>query len=186
MTRHRCTLVVRRAVLVLAAITGLAGCGDDGATRTATSDEVATSSPTPADPVVSPTSGAATPSATSGAICDLLEPAEISAVLGPGASVPPGGSIGDLSPTGFGGQCLWTLPEVGNLELNVWVPGSVNPPPGEAPAAGSSDVVTIDNGAYGAADGLVFLVKVTGAAFDDAQAVAAARALVPTVRERIS
>lgn len=180
------TPLLRRAALVLAGSSlalGLAGCGDDAPADSPATTAVATEEPTTEEPTTeAPTTEPA--AAAAGGVCGLVEESEVTAVLGAGATTPPGGSIGDLSPSGFGGQCLWTS-AAGNLEVNVWVPDSVNPPPGEAPAAGSDQVVDIDNGAYAATDTFVYLVKVTGNAASDDAKIAAAKALVPVVRGRL-
>lgn len=140
-----------------------------------------------AEPVV--TSSAASASATADLpvqdavpgsdVCALLADADVSAVVGT-ADVGASGTFGAIDDPG-GGQCVWAAADTTQLEVVVWSPGGFNPPPDEAPAAGSVETVDIGNGRYGATAEHVYLVRVTGPGAADATTVDRVRALAPVV-----
>lgn len=164
-------------------------------TACAPGDPEPSSTPSSA-PVVSAT---ATPSPTATTepevsnddICALLTDAEVASVLGaayPAATY----TFGSLSePTG--GQCVWTNDPEGDVftddgstfELIVFVPGSINPPPAEAPAPGSGAVVATDSGVLFASTDRVFWIRIGGALSVDAAAIGTAQALGPVVLGRL-
>lgn len=170
-------------VVIIAAATALSGCA-------APADPTPSTDPTmEAEVSAAPTPEAPAPAAND--ICDLLTDDEINSVIGthyPADSANFGG-LGDDT----GGQCIWTTNPEGDIfdfdasqvELVVWVPGSINPPPAEAPLPGSPDVVTSSNGAMFASANRVFWVRVTGDASSDPAAISAAQALVPTIIGRL-
>lgn len=167
----------------------LAGCVPGGSEPTASSTAEPSTSVTPS---VTPSPSATTDAETANTdICALLTEAEVTSVLG--AAYPVAtytfGSL--VEPTG--GQCVWTDDPEGDvftddgstLELIVFVPGSVNPPPAEAPAPGSGAVVATESGVLFASADRVLWIRVGGAKSVDATAVATAQALGPVVLSRL-
>lgn len=180
--------------LALAAAIGavalcLAGCAPGEPEPTASSStEPSASASASATPSPSPTSDAE-PANTD--ICALLTDAEVTSVLGAAYPVTTYTFGSLVEPTG--GQCVWTDDPEGDvftddgstLELIVFVPGSVNPPPAEAPAPGSGAVVATDSGVMFATADRVLWIRVGGAKSVDATAVATAQALGPVVLSRL-
>ncbi len=170
-------------VVTIAAASVLSGC--------TTSTELTPSSEPSVEAELAPEPTAEAPEPAANDICDLLTDDEITSVIGT-HYLATSANFGGLSDE-TGGQCIWTTNPEGDIfdfdasqvELVVWVPGSVNPPPAEAPLPGSPDVVTSSNGAMFASADRVFWVRVTGDTSSDPAVIAAVQALVPTIVGRL-
>lgn len=167
----------------------LTGCVSGEPEPTASSSEEPTASASASATPSPSTTPDAEPANTD--ICALLTEAEVTSVLGaayPAATYTFGSLV---EPTG--GQCVWTNDPEGDvftddgstLELIVFVPGSVNPPPAEAPAPGSGAVVATESGVLFATADRVLWIRVGGAKSVDATAVGTAQALGPVVLSRL-
>jgi hypothetical protein len=169
--------------VIIAAATALSGCA-------APAEPTPPTEPT-LEAEVSPEPAAEEPAPVANDICDLLTDDEINSVIGT-HYLAESANFGGLDDE-IGGQCIWTTNPEGDIfdfdasqvELVVWVPGSVNPPPADAPLPGSPDVVTSSNGAMFASADRVFWVRATGDASSDPAVISAVQALVPTIVGRL-
>lgn len=123
-------------------------------------------------------------------LCSLLSHDEVLALLG-GATFVSQNSFGGLTDS-FGGQCVWADNATGDatggatfLELIVWDPAGTNPPPPDAPAAGSAGIVANSTGAYFASADKVFWLRVSGDRATDPALVSATQALAGSVAARV-
>lgn len=168
----------------IALVAALAGCS--ATPPPTTPSEAASPVPAATAETVEPA-----PTAAAGSICDLITLGEAAVVLG-SATIATDFSFGDLA-SDFGGQCVWSTDPEGDietddvrvLELIAYLPGSMNPPPAEAPAVGSGATVASETGVFFTDDTHVFWIRVTAAASQDPVAITAARDLAPVVLSRL-
>lgn len=175
---------------VLVGLSLMTGCA---ASAPADSDPVA-SEPMAEVPAEEPTSASSADGSAVGSdndICALVSDDELAAVLG-SATVSDVYTMGGLTEE-IGGQCVWSDDPAGEvvmgvttqLELVVWDPSGVNPPPPEAPTAGTAGVVIVGDGAYFTTDDRVFWLRLTGERAFDAATIASMQVLANALDARL-
>ncbi|OJV95582.1 MAG: hypothetical protein BGO47_03705 [Microbacterium sp. 67-17] len=192
--RFRSPICVLSVAILCFSATGLTACSGSGPTAPEASLVATTDVATAeggSEPTASPEpmiEAASDPESSD--LCSLVSHDEVVALLGAATFVSQN-SFGSLTDS-FGGQCAWADNTTGDtaggatfLELIVWDPAGTNPPPPDAPRAGSEGIVATSTGAYFASADKVFWLRVSGDHATDQALVSATQALAESVAARI-